>query len=425
MLEDILSLVGLIGSIVGILAGVTTLQNWLRKRFGTPVPPETRPRKAILKDPITYWILAINLLVTALLPFQLYREFPIGPADFAGYAPYTFYFRHYPHITIFPVLLFGIAVVFIFRALYVWGEYAIAKANWRIGVAAALAFLISFWETSGRQMMLFEFNKEAQSATEPFNREETIRKAKSVDLHNAVDPASPFGRQVMAAVNNGLTPPPAATQRMDELLNHYDAWNELGQKWRSFSRVVYIMLFSYMTFIMVLGFALSIFLPRTNEKKSVQEARNAKLSMNLLGAFFVFLLWIPFRIFYNVNTKIPVFGPDNIWDNFFGKLPLTSRWGFTPADIVPITATVVWALILVVRIRRISRKGTVLLFATGGSLLAVGMGVLARLNRDAFLEVIGVGLDLKYIVFRILFVTGVTLLIYQLVESIPPKSSKE
>lgn len=423
MFKDYAILLGLIASIIGILAGITGLQNWLRTRTqtGSQALPETRPQKAPLKDPITYSILAINLFVTALLPLQLYREFPLAPTESAGYAPYTFYFRHYPHIAIFPVLFFGLAVLFVFRSLHIWGEYALAKANWRIAFASVLALVIAFWEMSGRQMMLFEFNQEAQGVTEPFNRDDIVRKAKSVGLPNAVDPASPPGVQVMAAVNNGLTPPKEATQRMDELFNHYGAWNELGAEWRSTSRFFYTIAFSYMIFVMFLGFALSIFLPRTAEEASIQEARDAKISWNLLGAFFVFLLWVPFRIFYNVNTKVPLFGPDNIWDNFFGKLPLTSKWGFTPADILPIAATLCFTLFVIVRIRRISKKNTVFLFAIGGALLAVGIAVLARVNRDAFLEVFGVGQDLKFIAFRILFVTVVTLLVYQFVESIPPK----
>jgi hypothetical protein len=405
MFQDYKDLLGIIGTILGFIGLILFIP-----RRG-PKPP--------LKDPLTYAILAINLVFTALLPLQLIAEFP--KSSDSRYADYIFYFRHYPHITIFPILFFGLAVLFILRAFYIWRERAPARLLWRIVVAFALAMLVASWEMSGRQMMLFEFNEQAQSATGPFRPELILEKAKTVGLENAFDPAATLGQQVMADVNNGLSPPKAATQRMDELLNHYGAWEELGIPWKSKSRAFYVALFSYMMFVMILGFALSVFLPKTTVKKRVQEARNAKISVNLLGAFFVFLLWMPFRIFSNVNTKIPLFGPHNIWDNFLGKFPFPTMWGLTAADILPLGAITFWTIILVVRIWLISRKYTVILFALGGVLLVSGIWVLARVDREAFLEVTGVDQDVKYIAFRILLTFVVTLFVYQFVESIPPR----
>jgi len=407
MFEDYAALLGMLGT---IMAFVTAIKG---------IPPDPKPPP--LKDPLTYGLLVINLVLTGLLPLQLYSEFP--RADL-GYAPYPFYFRHYPHITIYPILFFGLAVLFLFRAIYLWREYASGKLRWRIAFAAVLALGVTYWEVSGRQMMLLEFSPQAQSATGLFSPQQISEKAKAVGLPNAFDHTATLGRQVMAAVHHGLSPPEASTQRMDELLNHYEAWDALGAPWRSKSRTFYMIVFFYTMFIMCLGWALSMYLPRTPEPKSVQHARDFNISVNLLCAYFVYLLWMPFRIVSNVNTKIPLFGTDNILDNFFGKGPPTML-GLTSADILPIIATTAFPIILLVRIRRISRKYTVMVFGTGGILLILGLAVLARANKQAFLDIIGVDQDLKYVVFRILFAFVVTLFVYQFVESIPKNGGND
>jgi hypothetical protein len=353
--------------------------------------------------------------MTGLLPLQLYSEFPDSAGNSSGYAPYTFYFRHYPHLTIYPVLFFGLAVLFIFRALYIWREHAPRKLIGRIIFAAALALGFTYWEVTGRHMMLFEFNQEAQSATGPFQRELIQQKAEAVGLINAFDPAGTMGQQVMASVNNGLEPSKIATQRMAELLNHYDAWNDLGPPWRSISRIFYMIVFFYIMFVMFIGWALSTYRPRTDEAESV---RDFNISVNLLCAYVVFLLWMPFRIFSNVNTKIPLFGPDNILDNYFGKGP-PAMLGLTSSDILPVLAALAFPIFMLVRIRRISRKYTIVLLGTGGILLVLGVAVLARVNKQAFLDILGVDQEMKHVVFRIFFAFVVTLFIYQFVESIP------
>ena len=102
-------------------------------------------------------------------------------------------------------------------------------------------------------MMLLEFNKDAQSAKGRFQRELIQEKARAVGLPNAFDPAATLGQQVMANVNDGLEPPKEAVKRMDELLNHYAAWEALGVPWKSTSRKFYTALFCYMMFVMFIG----------------------------------------------------------------------------------------------------------------------------------------------------------------------------
>jgi hypothetical protein len=399
MFEDLAALLGILGTLITFVTAIRS------------IGPDPRPPP--LKDPLTYGILVLNLIITGLLPLQLWREFP--RPDLA-YAPYQFYFRHYPHLTIYPILFFGLAVLFLFRAIYLWREYSPGKLRWRIVFAAALALTVTYWEVSGRQMMLLEFNKEAQTATELFSPEQISKKAKAVGLSNAFNP--PLGQQVRTAVDSGLSPSEASTERMDELLNHYDAWNAVGVPWRSKSRTLYIVVFFHIMFVMFLGWSLSLFLPRTEEPPSVQHARDYKISVNLLCTFFVFLVWMPFRIFSNVNTKIPLFGPDKILDNFFGK-GLPTMLGLTSADTLPVVAALTFPIILLVRIRRISRKYTIVLFGAVGILLVVGLAVVARVNREAFLNILGVDQEMKHVVFRVLFAFVVTLFIYQFVESIP------
>lgn len=417
MFEDYTALLTMLVTIGSLIKWVIGLRQTVRPPAPTVKPPPKPPPKPPLKDPITYTLLGINLLMTGLLPLQLYGEFPAITTGSLGYAPYSFYFRHYPHLTIYPILFFGLAVLLIFRALYIWREHAPGKLLAVILFAAALALGFTYWEVSGRQMMLLEFNKEAQSATELFSPEKISEKAKAVGLSNAFNP--PLAQQVIAGVNNGLKPPEAAVKRMDELLNHYEAWEGLGVPWKSKSRTFYMIAFFYITFVLFIGMALVIFLPRTKEPKSVQEARDANISWNLLGAFFVFLSWMPFRMVSNINTKIPLFGPDNIWDNFFGKIPFVATLGFTAADILPLFVTLGFPIILVVRIRRISRKYTIVLFALGGVLVVSAATVLARVDREGFLQVTGANQEPKYIAFRILFALVVTLFLYHFVESMP------
>lgn len=402
----------------GLLNMLVTFVSFVAALRFLPAPR----KKAPLKDPITYAILVINLIFTGLLPLQLIAEFP--PSSGGRYADYIFIFCHYPHITIYPILFFGLVVIFVFRALFLWREHASVDLRWLVGIAFAVALLVTYWEVSGRQMMLFEFNTQAQGALELFSPERISGKAKAVGLPDAFDSASTMGQQVMAGVNNGLTPPEAATKRMDQLLNHYEAWNNLGAPWTSMSRTLYMTLFFYMIFIVLIGYAISVYLPRTGEPKDLQDARDFSISVNLLCAFLVILLWMPFRVFYNVNTKIPLFGPDNIIDNFFGKIPLSTICGFTSADILPLIFTLSFTVILLIRIRRLSRKHTVMLMAIGGVLFVVGVGVLARVNRKAFLEIIGADQELKHIAFRIFFAFVATLFIYRFVESIPAKNGR-
>jgi hypothetical protein len=106
-------------------------------------------------------------------------------------------------------------------------------------------------------------------------------------------------------------------------------------------------------------------------------------------------------------------------DNFFGKIPFVATLGFTAADILPLIVTLGFPIILIVRIRRISRKYTIVLFALGGVLVVSGVAALALVNKQKFLDILGVDQELKYNVFRILFVLVVTLFFYHFVESMP------
>ena len=63
-----------------------------------------------------------------------------------------------------------------------------------------------------------------------------------------------------------------------------------------------------------------------------------------------------------------------------------------------------------------------LLLAAGG--LVVVSGLALRGRREEFLDLIGAGQEIKYILFRILLAFVLTLFLYQFVESIPPKNGE-
>jgi hypothetical protein len=415
MVQDYLLLLGAIGTILTIAGYI-----WIRPRPDTHTPPKTVAPKPVLRDPLTYWLLSVNLIVTLILPIQLIAEFPVsaGQSRYGASANYIFYLTHYPHITVYPALFLGLAVLFAARAVNIYRAFSPPKAARRIAFALFVTLVATYWETTGHHMMLFEFNNDAQCGLGAFNDGDIVSKAKAIGLEDVVDPTRPMGQQVIAALSQRPVPT-ETTQRMGKLFNAYEAWNELGVQWRSASRTSYLTVFFCMTFVMLLGFCLLPFLPRSDKRLRDQDKVDASLSLNLLGGFFVYMLWIPFRIISNLNTKIPLFGAENIYDNFFQQLPLVSRFGITPADIVPVVAIPVFSTLLIFRLRRVSRRKTVMFLSSCGVLVVVGMAVLARVNSEAFLQIFGITGNLKGLAFRVLIATVLLLLIYQYVGSIP------
>src|SRR6185437_14871113 len=101
-IPDYLTLLGAVGAILSVAGYIAGYIRFRSRPSPKPLSPKSVTRRPTLRDPLTYWILGVNLLVTLLLPLQLIAEFPVKPGEHNRYADYIFYFRHYPHITVYP-----------------------------------------------------------------------------------------------------------------------------------------------------------------------------------------------------------------------------------------------------------------------------------------------------------------------------------
>lgn len=338
----------------------------------------------ITKNPFTYYVLLINLVLTSALPVQLWLEFN-ATARGQVFMPFRFYCKYYPHLVIYPPLLFGFAALFVMRgAMLRWATSRKAVLV-RVCLAITFASFILYYETTGGYLMLLEFNKEAQSATGQFEAASVRRQAEDLGIGQAFE--SPMAQQVSKALttNNGKS-------KIAKSLSSFVPWSKFNIPWKSRSRILYLTIYWYMSFVMLLGYSL-IPTPRMSQK------RDSSLTLNLAGALIIFMMWFPFRIYYNTYTKIPLFGRD-LSDNFLGISFDLNLIGLTASDIVPILTFLVFVFFLLLRAAELSRYKSFLIIAVLAVGTAIGSIYLAIYKPIIFASVYGLDGNIRYFIFR-------------------------
>lgn len=385
--------------LLGFLFGFTGFLNITAKYFKKYWTSEK-----VIRNPFTYYVLAFNLLITASLPIALVLEF--GTSHDSAYKTFSFYCKHYPHIVIYPSLFFGFAGLFIFRATLIRWTYSKRAVIIRIALAASGAFIATYYEATGGPIMLFEFNIEAQTATVQFQAPEVRKKAGLVGLDDAF--TTPMASQISDALatSNG-------ENKIAKTIRNYDAWNKLNVDWKSNSRIFYLLIFWYMIFVMLMGFSL---LAKEHSNSTEKKPLNTMTSINLVGGLIVFLMWTPFRAFYNHHTKIPIFGSE-ITDNFLGNSSSYNALGLTASETAPLIFYITFIGFFLLRGTSISRKASVLIFTIIGLLIISCSMYLAVAQPDVFSSIYGLHSDIKFVAFRVIFFFIVILLTYDFISS--------
>jgi len=267
------------------------------------------------------------------------------------------------------------------------------------------AFFAMYYEASGGYLMLMEFNKEAQAASEQFEAESVLKRARDLRIDSAF--ITPMADQVAQAIEEQH-----GRSAIAAVLESAEPWRKFDADWRSNSRKFYLATVWYMIFAMLLGFSL---IP-VRRKGADEGKRNSLLSLNLSAALVVFLMWMPFRIYYNHHTKIPLFGPD-LKDNYLQVLMPFNVGGLTSSDIAPLLAISVFVFFLLLRAADLKRRASILVVATASLVIIASSVALAVFHPPLFAAVFGLDGNVKFLVSRIVVVSLLLLLTYDFVLS--------
>lgn len=393
MPNDFLAVLGVVLAVLGLLPAAYQI---VKHRIHS---------SDVIANSSIYYVLAINLLFTIALPMALVFEFDAASSGEA-YKAIDFYCKYYPHIVVYPALLFGFAGLFTLRAAILRWTLARRPVIFRLLIAAIGAFFALYYEATGGYMMLFEFNKEAQSATAQFRAPEVQQNLLELGLKDAF--TTPMASQISTALAESK-----GQSKIAKALTSYEPWAKLGSDWRSKSRIAYLVMFWYMIFVMLFGFSM---LPTNRAKNVRNKHQDSLISLNLAAALAVFLMWTPFRLYYNHHTKFPIFGRE-IVDNFFGPLPNMSILGLTASEAAPLVTILVFIYFLLLRAADLTKRVSIVVISLCGASLIVGFAYIAVLDANAFRLIFGLQGDLKFLLFRVVVVFLIVLLTYDYLSS--------
>lgn len=391
MITDFTVIIGLIFGLFGVIYPIVKDSK------------EHRHSSEVKKNPLTYYALAINLFITILLPGGLLTEF--GQTESGDFASLYFYCKHYPHIVVYPALLFGFAGLFILRSALVLWNISKRTTIIKLSIATVCAFFALYFEMTGGYMMLFEFNREAQSAKHQFESPSVRELAQKLGIGDAFD--EPMAQQYFRALAKA-----DGKSDIAKVLRHYDPWDRFSANWKSSSRTIYFFAYWYMVFVMILGFTL---LPTGFSSNSL--STDPQMSLNISGAFLVFLMWLPFRIYYNLHTKIPLFGTA-IQDNYIGIILSYNYWGITLLEATPTLAITVFFIFLMLRASKFSTKKISLYIPLALSVSAIIVSaIIAATDPEMFAAIYGLTGEIKFIIFRIVIFFLIVLLTFDFLTS--------
>ncbi len=395
MPEDYFAILGAVSVILGIASTIPKFKSsWVSEE--------------VLRNPFTYYVMFVNLLFTSALPLQLLLEFGISEGHY--YKSFSFYCKNYPQLVIYPSLFFGFAALFVTRTAMMRWDLSPKAVQVRVVAAVIAAIFAMHYEATGGYLMLLEFNKEAQSATKQFESPSARNEANKLGIGQA------FVRPLSLQLTDALSTRDGKS-KIAAALRSFEPWDKFSQEWTSKSRISYLIMFGYMVFIMILGFSL-IPTPRLPARSARKPSKttDSLVTLNLAGAFIVFLMWMPFRIYYNHTVKIPLFGR-KLGDNFLGTSLDFDIAGLTSSDILPMLTILVFIFFLLLRAGEVSKRVAIRIVTVCGMAIALGSAFLAKFMPDTFAAIYGLEGSLRFIIFRIAAFFLVLLLTYDFLSS--------
>ena len=261
---------------------------------------------------LRYLIISVSILGIIGFPLSIGIEF--------GWKTFLFYARLYPHMLLFPFMFFWVALWSVYKS---YGQIIIkAKLTNQVLIALFASIAVLLIETSSSNMMLFEFNKSAQSAIDfkniPAEVQTSIRAIPN-ELLNLQDSFNGdtliIGKSnienalkefIVIKNSNKLTL--EQTTGFNDLIELYLDYPNNWKKqklwnWWSVSRIFYMLNFWIITFTVITFFIL--WKPSNDATKIFNPIKYINY---LVFAQIVILSWIPFRLYYVLETKKTLFG---------------------------------------------------------------------------------------------------------------------
>ena len=204
--------------------------------------------------------------------------------DFGYNDFFDFYIPNYPHIVWYTIAFFWFPILPLSFAVWKlpYDHYSMKRIIFGFSAIIILSTIISYTEQTSDHMMVFEFNKETQ---EKYCMKDRIKsKIQKDDIQfNSIVKSCEKGNDVSN----------------DELFS-FDFWSDKENVF-STSRIFYTISVFCIIFVMLSSWAMITLLPKKSSENRSQIL--AAISLSGIGLLF----WIPFRAFYNANTKSNVF----------------------------------------------------------------------------------------------------------------------
>lgn len=281
--------------------------------------------------------------------------------------------RLYPHIVFFPVF-FGWVVL-----LSLWfASERIWKVNKGFVMSCALVSLVigtiaMLTEARGDSMMMFEFDQNAATASQPLldpetrSRFEQVASAVSLPRHERLHHFSEEDKPLNS-----------------EAFSFEKTWRARAG-WASPARPAYLVMFFYMAAMMCYTLFLSLAYVFFNSPRVISSDRRSFCYFAIL-AFAVFLLWIPCRIFFNLHTKMAVFGLTTDVNTGIATTripPLFWRNGVTSSELLPVFFLALFLIVFWLSAVLRAKGARLRLHVVLGTGLAIGIGAAVLAVRDA------------------------------------------
>jgi hypothetical protein len=351
----------------------------------TNTPPDkiVRPQTPVTEAMGFIAVLLVHLaLVSGWLIALLIQQPPPGIAS-DQYANFGYCLLHYPHLAIYP-LVFG------WPAAYcLWQATSILlRLSFRsivisaILIATGIAAIATRQDAVGAYMMLHEMTPEVQA----------LGTSGGKPLVN-FKPFEEVTNQVASYNRDGNSAKLNQT-RLYDLFSYDKTWSGLTG-WQSSSRPFYLVIVFYIVFLLVYAVALSAASWAVDRTRAFKERpkEGRRFLFYLLMAMAVLLIWVPFRIYYNISLKGPLFGLENIVDNTASKFLGIPSLGLTASEFVPGSIAVVFVYMILGPFvmpngDRSARLRYVFIITL---IFILGMCLIASQNPSAFRDIVGIG----------------------------------
>lgn len=296
------------------------------------------------------------------------------------------YMAIYPHIVFYPLFL----GYFLFLSLWMASEVVWRKSKILVINSAVLAVVIglvaTYLEGRGNYMMFFEFRQDHafRSELSAENREVFSSVQKFLENHGT---APKFDGEMQ--------------KKADVLFSFDQTWGN-EKDWASPAKKSYIVIYFYIVAMLIYFVLLAMAALRLSWDEKMQKDKKT-YHFFMVVTYGLFLLWIPFRIYYNLRTKGPLFGDDTI-DSIWGVKTPSFLWGITSSEFIPILLAFLY--LLVCWIQGISKRGASTIERVRTLLSVVGVlfftcCVLALVFPTLFSTTFGIHSQPKYILGRV------------------------